>query len=140
MTAAKAAGTSATHLGLQPPALTWDLILIRVLHPGLLAQDRPCDLHERRTVGDRWKPLDSDAVWAKRGPSSEQRFSVPSGRGRLRRSGPPRPGTDRPAGHGKTDESVVRNSRLLVGRVVDLGGRALRLTDSMPLMALAVLS
>ena len=28
---------------------------------------------------------------------------VPSGRGRLRRSGPPRPGTDRPAGHGKAD-------------------------------------
>jgi hypothetical protein len=26
---------------------------------------------------------------------------VPSGRGRLRRSGPPRPGTDRPAGHGR---------------------------------------
>jgi hypothetical protein len=48
--------------------------------------------------------------------------------------------TDRPAGHGKADEGVVRNSRLLVGLVVDLGGRALRLTDSMPLMALAVLS
>ena len=28
---------------------------------------------------------------------------VPSGRGRRRRSGPPRPGTDRPAGHGKAD-------------------------------------
>jgi hypothetical protein len=31
---------------------------------------------------------------------------VPSGRGRLRRSGPPRPGTDRPAGHGKADTSL----------------------------------
>jgi hypothetical protein len=31
---------------------------------------------------------------------------VPSGRGRLRRSGPPRPGTDRPAGHGKADPSL----------------------------------
>src|SRR5215216_363040 len=31
---------------------------------------------------------------------------VPSGRGRLRRSGPPRPGTDRPAGHGKADLSL----------------------------------
>jgi hypothetical protein len=32
---------------------------------------------------------------------------VPSGRGRLRRSGPPRPGTDRPAGHGKADLCLV---------------------------------
>ena len=31
---------------------------------------------------------------------------VPSGRGRLRRSGPPRLGTDRPAGHGKADVSL----------------------------------
>jgi hypothetical protein len=31
---------------------------------------------------------------------------VPSGRGRLRRSGPPRPGTDRPAGHGKADPGL----------------------------------
>jgi hypothetical protein len=35
---------------------------------------------------------------------------VPSGRGRLWRSGPPRPGTDRPAEHGKADESL-RDSR-----------------------------
>jgi hypothetical protein len=34
------------------------------------------------------------------------RGPVPSGRGRLRRSGPPRPGTDRPAGHGKADPSL----------------------------------
>ena len=32
--------------------------------------------------------------------------SGPSGRGRLRRSGPPRPGPDRPAGHGKADASL----------------------------------
>ena len=32
---------------------------------------------------------------------------VPSGRGRLRRSGPPRPGTDRPAGHGKADPGLT---------------------------------
>jgi hypothetical protein len=41
------------------------------------------------------------------------RLAVPSGRGRLRRSGPPRPGTDRPARHGKTDASAERNSELL---------------------------
>jgi hypothetical protein len=40
---------------------------------------------------------------------------------RLRRSGPPRPGTDRPAGHGKSDAGVEPNSRLVVGLVVDLG-------------------
>jgi hypothetical protein len=33
--------------------------------------------------------------------------SGPVGRGRLRRSGPPRPGTDRPAGHGKADASLT---------------------------------
>jgi hypothetical protein len=65
---------------------------------------------------------------------------VPSGRGRLRRSGPPPQGTDRPAGHGKADEGVMRNSRLLVGLVVVLAVGTLRLTDSMPLMALALLS
>jgi hypothetical protein len=45
-----------------------------------------------------------------RGPSREQsrehRGPVPSGRGRLRRSGPSRTGTDRPAGHGKADPSL----------------------------------
>ena len=45
------------------------------------------------------------------------RFPVPSGRGRHWRSGPPRPGTDRPAGHGKADASLTpapgaRSSRL----------------------------
>jgi hypothetical protein len=36
--------------------------------------------------------------------------SVPSGCGRLRRSGPPRPGTDRPAGHGKVDASLDQST------------------------------
>ena len=34
-----------------------DLILIRVLPPGLFPQDRVCDLRERPTAGDRWRPL-----------------------------------------------------------------------------------
>jgi hypothetical protein len=38
---------------------------------------------------------------------------VPSGRGRLRRSGPPRPGTDRPAGHGKADAGVSETADYL---------------------------
>jgi len=42
---------------------------------------------------------------APRVPTVYRQAPVPSGRGRLRRSGPPRPGTDRPAGHGKADAS-----------------------------------
>jgi hypothetical protein len=38
---------------------------------------------------------------------------VPSGRGRLRRSGPPRPGPDRPTGHGKADQAWRRDHLLL---------------------------
>jgi hypothetical protein len=57
------------------------------------------------------EPHDCEAaphVWwyrarAPRVPTVYRRAPVPSGRGRLRRSGPPRPGTDRPAGHGKAD-------------------------------------
>src|SRR5262245_4408684 len=45
--------------------------------------------------------------------TGEHPVPVPSGRGRLRRSGPPRPGTDRPAGHGKADASVEWESRPL---------------------------
>jgi hypothetical protein len=45
--------------------------------------------------------------------AARQRSSVPSGRGRLRRSGPPPPGTDRPAGHGKADSSLG-NERILI--------------------------
>jgi hypothetical protein len=43
----------------------------------------------------------SGGLWFQRGPRLG--CPVPSGRGRLWRSGPPRPGTDRPAGHGKAD-------------------------------------
>jgi len=46
-----------------------DLILIRVLHPGLFPQDRTWDLGERCTAGDRYEPLGSDGMWTKRGPS-----------------------------------------------------------------------
>ena len=48
------------------------------------------------------------STWANPSCSSqlgEHPVPVPSGRGRLRRSGPPRPGTDRPAGHGKANPS-----------------------------------
>src|SRR5215216_1891225 len=72
--------------------------------------------------GDRSCPLLSTVRRSAADPARTG-VSVPSGRGCLRRSGPPRSGTDRPAGHGKADEGVVRNSRLLVGLVVDLGGR-----------------
>jgi hypothetical protein len=41
------------------------------------------------------------ALWTQRGPDSG-----PSGRGHLRRSGPPRPGPDRPAADGRADHSV----------------------------------
>jgi hypothetical protein len=41
-------------------------------------------------------------------PVPRTRQGPGSGRGRLRRSGPPRPGTDRPAGHGKADTSLGR--------------------------------
>jgi hypothetical protein len=64
---------------------------------------------------------------------------VPSGRGRLRRSGPPRPGTDRPAGHGKAEAGVEQKERLLAGLVVDLSAGGVALDDSMPLIALALL-
>jgi hypothetical protein len=51
---------------------------------------------------------------------------VPSGRGRLRRSGPPRPGTDRPAGHGKADagpDQPTPCSQSQFGRCCHLRGR-----------------
>jgi hypothetical protein len=51
---------------------------------------------------------------------ARQRPSVPFGRGRLVRSGPPRPGTDRPAGHGKADHRVKSSGGLLISLVVDL--------------------
>jgi hypothetical protein len=45
---------------------------------------------------------------------------VPSGRGRLRRSGPPRLGTDRRAGHGKASVNLTRNCHLGSGEGYDL--------------------
>jgi hypothetical protein len=57
------------------------------------------DRRARPVLGNhpcRWQAADA----------ARQRLSVPSGRGRLRRSGPPRPGTDRRAGHGKADQSL----------------------------------
>jgi hypothetical protein len=71
-----------------------DLILVRVLPPGLFLQDCTCDLRERRTVGDRNEPLGFNGVWTKRGPSLGLRRasrSRPVG-GCLQRSGPWRPG------------------------------------------------
>ena len=54
------------------PSKIGDLILIRVLPPGLLPQDRACHLRERPTAGDRWRPLrtawirwDVDQTWTK---------------------------------------------------------------------------
>jgi hypothetical protein len=52
----------------------------------------------------------------------------------------PRQGQNPPTGHRKADAGVEWSRRLLVGLVVDLGVGALRLTDSMPLIALALLS
>jgi hypothetical protein len=59
VTAAKAARTSATHLGCVRRPYS-DLILIRVLHPGLFLQDYTCDLVNDaplETVGDRSVPM-----------------------------------------------------------------------------------
>jgi hypothetical protein len=61
------------------------------------------------TTRARCNPLPAGTACTHRVPAG----SVPSGRGRLRCSGPPRPGTDRPAGHGKADASVEWHSRLL---------------------------
>ena len=42
-------------------------------------------------------------------PEGRGSVTGPAGRGRLSRSGPPRPGIDRPAGHGKADAGVEGN-------------------------------
>jgi hypothetical protein len=41
----------------------------------LFRQDRPCDLRERQTAGDRCEPLGSDGVWTKRGPDQTQQVA-----------------------------------------------------------------
>jgi hypothetical protein len=87
--------------------------------PSLFPQDRTCNLRERPTAGDRWRPLRTarlrwrvDQTWTKAGAG--QGGPVLSGRGRLRRFGPPRLGTDfgpdRLAGHGKADHGLDRRS------------------------------
>jgi hypothetical protein len=53
------------------------------------------------TTRARCNPLPAGTACTHRVPAG----SVPSGRGRLWRSGPPRPGTDRPAGRSKADLS-----------------------------------
>jgi hypothetical protein len=60
------------------------------------------------TAPARRRPAVPDAARTQHGPGQPgaRLAPVPSGRGRLRRSGPPRPGTDRPAGHGKADASL----------------------------------
>jgi hypothetical protein len=60
------------------------------------------------TGGDRCNPLSALPSCTHRVPAG----SVLSDRGRLRRSGPPQPGTNRPAGHGKVDAGVEKNSTL----------------------------
>jgi hypothetical protein len=64
------------------------LILIRVLPPGLFPQDGACDLRERPTAGDRWRPLRTarlrwhvDQTWTRhlpaRGGSGAPRVADP---------------------------------------------------------------
>ena len=95
------------------------------------------DLRCLRTGRDLSCPVGTAASRCRADPARTSAISirlgpVPSGRGCLRRSGPPRPGTDRPAGHGTADTSTEQRSRLLVGLVVDLsaGGVALDRLDA----------
>jgi hypothetical protein len=79
------------------------------LHCALLLHPRSegcrlSDLRFCRTSGVRSCPLLSVVHHSAADPARTE-DPVGSGRGRLRRSGPPRPGTDRPAGHGKADPS-----------------------------------
>jgi hypothetical protein len=60
-----------------------DLIVIRVLPPGLFPQDRACHLRERLTAGDRWRPLRTarirwrvDQTWTRHSRSRGQRRSA----------------------------------------------------------------
>ena len=78
------------HRRLSPAtACNRERILIRVLHAALFPQDPTCDLGERCTAGDRWKPLGSPGMWTKRGPRS----SVPNS-GPCRRAAAVRRGSD----------------------------------------------
>jgi hypothetical protein len=74
---------------------------LRFLHA---RRDRSCP---PRTSGSR-----SRADLARTRRPRSRLAPVPSGRGQLWRSGPPRPGTDRPARHGKDDPQRVRGLRV----------------------------
>jgi hypothetical protein len=52
--------------------------------------------------------------------TARQLLPVPSGRGRLRRSGPPPPGTGS-GGHGKADHGLVNGGKLVMGRIGSVG-------------------
>jgi hypothetical protein len=70
-------------------------------------------------------PLYSPTCWLRVYPPCTGGLRSPSGRGRLRRSGPPRPGTDRPAGYGKADASLdklITCSQSQIGRCCHLRG------------------
>src|SRR5215213_10408238 len=65
------------------PSKIGDLILIRVLPPGSFPQDGTCDLGERCTAGDRWRPLRTaglrwhvDQTWTRHARSRGQRRSA----------------------------------------------------------------
>jgi hypothetical protein len=95
--------------------------------PATWATDAPLE-----TAGDHWEPPGSDGMWTKRGPRLARRQGGPilPGRGRLRRFGPPRRGTDfgpdRLAGHGKANHGLDRRSpacKARSGRIVTCDGR-----------------
>jgi hypothetical protein len=68
--------------GLEPG----DLILIRVLPTGSFPQDGTCDLGERCTAGDRWKPVANRSAPMACGPNVDQGWRG----GRVARSCPSR--------------------------------------------------
>jgi hypothetical protein len=66
------------------PSKIGDLILIRVLPTGSFPQDGTCDLGERCTAGDRWRPLRTarlrwhvDQTWTRRAPLSDPTRGFP---------------------------------------------------------------
>jgi hypothetical protein len=67
--------------------------------------------------------------------------SVPFGRGRLRRSGPPRSGTDRAAGHRKADASLdqsTRSSQSQIGWDHHLGRREAAQVDAVSALSVGI--
>jgi hypothetical protein len=87
------------------------------------------------TARARCSPLSAGSVCTHRVPAGP----VPSGRGRLRCSGPPRPGTDRPAGQARPMQALSRTAGYLsVWSSISAVGRCAS-TDSMPLITLALL-